>query len=52
MTEGVALTIYQITYWDAQILSAAERAGVRKVLSEDLNPGQEYEGIVVENPFT
>ena len=42
---------FKINYWDGQILAAAERAGVDRVLSEDLNAGQSYAGIRVENPF-
>lgn len=41
----------QISPWDAAILEAARRAGCKRVLSEDLNPGQRYGEIVVENPF-
>jgi predicted nucleic acid-binding protein len=33
------------------ILAAAEQAGCTKIWSEDLNPGQVYFGIKVENPF-
>lgn len=42
---------YQISYWDALIVAAAERAGCSRILSEDLNPGQLYNGIPVVNPF-
>ena len=42
---------YQISYWDALIVAAAERARCGRILSEDLNPGQSYNGIVVVNPF-
>ena len=42
---------FQISYWDAAIIEAARAAGCREVLSEDLNDGQEYDGIVVRNPF-
>ena len=41
----------QISYWDALIVCAAERAGCQKILSEDLNAGQDYRGVRVENPF-
>ena len=43
---------YQVPYWDAAILAAAKAAGCREVLSEDLNPGQDYDGIIVVNPFS
>ena len=42
---------FQISYWDAAILEAARAAGCRQVLSEDLDPGQDYDGLVVVNPF-
>ena len=43
---------YQIAYWDALIISAAERSGCKLILSEDLSDGQTYHGIAVRNPFT
>jgi predicted nucleic acid-binding protein len=43
---------YRIDFWDASILSAAEHAQCAVLLSEDLNPGQLYATIRVENPFT
>jgi predicted nucleic acid-binding protein len=42
---------FDIGYYDALILSSARMAGCRKVYSEDLNPGQEYNGVTVLNPF-
>lgn len=42
---------FQIGYYDALILSAARLAGCPVVYSEDLNFGQEYDGVRVENPF-
>ena len=42
---------YQIDYWDASILAAAEHAQCSVLLSEDLNPGQLYANVRVENPF-
>jgi len=49
-----ALSIHkelQISYWDSLIIAAAERADCAMVLSEDLNAGQVYQGVRVENPF-
>jgi predicted nucleic acid-binding protein len=43
---------YQISYWDGAILAAAERLGATTVYSEDLNHGQQYGSVTVENPFT
>ena len=42
---------YQIDYWDAGILAAAEHARCHVLWSEDLNPGQLYATVRVENPF-
>jgi len=42
---------YQISYWDALILAAAERAECEAVLSEDLSADQRYHGLRVDNPF-
>ena len=41
----------RISIWDALIVAAAEAAGCDTILSEDLNPDQDYCGIRVENPF-
>jgi predicted nucleic acid-binding protein len=43
---------WQISIWDALILRAAEAAGCRRVLSEDLAAGATYGSVVVENPFS
>jgi len=43
---------WQISVWDARIVRAAEVAGCRRVLSEDLADGATYGSVVVENPFT
>ena len=42
---------YVISYWDALIVAAAESAGCTRILSEDLNHGQAYNGVLVVNPF-
>jgi predicted nucleic acid-binding protein len=42
---------FGISYWDAAILEAARALGCKVVLSEDLNDGQDYAGVRVENPF-
>ncbi|MCY4374872.1 MAG: PIN domain-containing protein [Spirochaetaceae bacterium] len=43
---------YQISYWDAAIIAAAEAMGCDAVYSEDLNAGQDYGGILLINPFS
>ena len=42
---------FQINYWDAAILAVARAARCPTVLTEDLNPGQYYDGVRVVNPF-
>ncbi len=42
---------WDIAFWDALVLVAARRTGTAIVWSEDLNDGQRYDGIVVQNPF-
>jgi len=42
---------FRISYWDAAILEAARALGCRTVLSEDLNHGQDYDGVKVVDPF-
>jgi predicted nucleic acid-binding protein len=43
---------FRIFYWDAAILEAARALGCETVLSEDLNDGQDYAGVVVQNLFS
>jgi predicted nucleic acid-binding protein len=40
-----------ISFWDAMIVSSAAEIGCDVVYSEDLNAGQDYSGVRVENPF-
>jgi predicted nucleic acid-binding protein len=42
----------KIGFWDALIIAVAVRSGATRLLSEDLNPGQQIAGLVVENPFS
>jgi len=42
---------YQISFWDALILAAAQSSGADVVFTEDLNDGQHYGGVLVRNPF-
>jgi predicted nucleic acid-binding protein len=42
---------YQISSWDATILAAAQELGCHTLYSEDLSPGQDYDGVKVINPF-
>lgn len=47
--DGVVL--WQVSFWDALILTVAGRANCAVVYSEDLNAGQRYGGVEVRNPF-
>ena len=42
---------FKISYWDALILSSAQAANCKVVLSEDLSASQDYDGIRVVNPY-
>jgi len=41
----------RLSFWDSLIVAAAEKANCEFLLSEDLNPGQTYRGVVALNPF-
>lgn len=47
----VAKDRWMLSYWDAAIIEAARLAGCGIVLSEDLNHGQDFDGVTVLNPF-
>ena len=42
---------FGLAVWDALIVEAARSSGCDRVLTEDLQAGQEFDGVVVENPF-
>lgn len=42
---------YGIHFYDGMIVASAEKAGCERIWSEDMNPGQKYFGVTVENPF-
>lgn len=44
--------VYDVGFWDACIIGAAEEADCDSILSEDFNADQYYGGIVVVNPFS
>ena len=43
--------ILQLSFWDSLIIAAAEKAKCESIISEDLNLGQTYRGVMVINPF-
>ena len=42
---------YKLSFWDAAIVAAAKAASCGYLLTEDLQAGQDLDGIVVINPF-
>ncbi len=49
---GISLQArWQLSLWDSMILAAAHISGSRELLTEDLNHGQDYGGVIAVNPF-
>lgn len=44
-------TLTKLSFWDALIVAAAEKANCEYIFSEDFNPGQVYRGVLLVNPF-
>ena len=42
---------YNIQFYDAMMIAAAIASDCEEILSEDLNDGQNYDGVVAHNPF-
>jgi len=42
---------HAVSQWDATILAAALELGCHTLYSEDLNHGQDYDGVIIVNPF-
>ena len=42
---------YQTSFWDAMIIHSAVRLNCEILWSEDLNAGQAYQQVVLQNPF-
>lgn len=40
-----------LSFWDSLVVEAALRAGAGRLLTEDLQHGQRFEDLAVENPF-
>lgn len=40
-----------LSFWDSLIVAAALRLQAKKIITEDLNHGQIFEGILIENPL-
>jgi predicted nucleic acid-binding protein len=44
-------TRYRFNWWDALIIAAAQLSGCEYLLTEDLQPEQEIDGLKIMNPF-
>jgi len=42
---------FSLSFWDALVVSAAQLAGCTTLLTEDLQDGQDLDGVRVVNPF-
>lgn len=42
---------FQLSFWDALIVAAAKASACRYLLTEDLQAGQDLDGVTVVNPF-
>jgi predicted nucleic acid-binding protein len=51
---GPAMQIHQqhgIQFFDALLITTARRAGCHTLLTEDMQDGRSFEGIIIRNPF-
>ena len=42
---------FSLQKWDSMLLAACKDAGVGVLYSEDMDPGTDYDGVTVINPF-
>ncbi len=42
---------FGLSYWDALVVASAQACRCRVLLTEDLQDGQDFEGVLVVNPF-
>ncbi|MPY91244.1 MAG: PIN domain-containing protein [Luteitalea sp.] len=43
--------LHHVSFWDALLVQSARRAGCTTLLTEDLQDGRRFDGVVVRNPF-
>lgn len=43
--------LHRISFWDGLLVQSARRAGCTTLLTEDLQNGRRFDGVVVRNPF-
>ena len=48
---SISVKKHRLAFWDAMLWGAAQRAGVRHLLTEDLQDGFELAGVRFVNPF-
>ncbi len=41
----------KFSFWDALIVGAGTRSGAMRLLTEDLQPGRRFDGVMIDNPF-
>jgi predicted nucleic acid-binding protein len=46
-----AVKMHRLAFWDAMLWASAQRAGVRHLLTEDLQDGFVLQGVTFVNPF-
>lgn len=46
-----AVRAHRLAFWDAMLWASAQRAGVRHLLTEDLQDGFALQGVTFINPF-
>ena len=42
---------FRISYWDAAVIEASRALSCEELLSKDMSDGQNFDGVVVRNPF-
>ena len=43
--------LHGLSYWDALVLRMAKQSGCSVLLTEDMQPGQNFDGVRIVNPF-
>lgn len=43
--------LHRILFWDALLVQSARRSGCATLLTEDLQDGRRFDGVVIRNPF-
>jgi predicted nucleic acid-binding protein len=44
--------LHRLSFWDALIVRSARAAGCSVVFTEDMKPGQSYDGVLIQKPFS